>query len=66
MIMLDDAVRAHQKEDEVRVMDISQVMEESLGPPTKVGASAPAPPTSADGPVGAELAVDTAVSADGD
>ncbi len=30
MIMLDDAVRANQKEEEVRVMDLSQVVEESL------------------------------------
>ena len=31
MIMLDDAVRAHAKEDEVRVLDLSQLVEESLG-----------------------------------
>ncbi len=30
MIMLDDAVRAHAKEDDVRVLDISQLVEESL------------------------------------
>jgi Fe-S oxidoreductase len=30
MIMLDDAVRAHAKEDEVRVLDLSQLVEESL------------------------------------
>ena len=30
MIMLDDAVRANAKEDEVRVLDISQLVEESL------------------------------------
>ena len=30
MIMLDDAVQANGKGDEVRVMDISQVVEESL------------------------------------
>ncbi len=30
MIMLDDAVRAHAKEDDVRVMDLSQLVEESL------------------------------------
>ena len=30
MIMLDDAVRANAKEDEVRVLDLSQVVEESL------------------------------------
>jgi Fe-S oxidoreductase len=31
MIMLDDAVRANAKEDEVRVLDLSQLVEESLG-----------------------------------
>ena len=31
MIMLDDAVRAHSKEDDVRVLDLSQLVEESLG-----------------------------------
>ncbi len=31
MIMLDDAVRAHNKEDDVRVLDLSQLVEESLG-----------------------------------
>ena len=42
MIMLDDAVRANAKEDDVRVLDLSQLVEESLngGP---VGAAAPAP-----------------------
>jgi len=30
LIMLDDAVRARQREDDVRVMDVSQVMEASL------------------------------------
>jgi Fe-S oxidoreductase len=30
MIMLDDAVRANGKEEEVRVMDLSQLVEESL------------------------------------
>ncbi len=30
MIMLDDAVRANQKEEEVRVLDLSQLVEESL------------------------------------
>ena len=29
--MLDDAVKARQREDDVRVMDVSQVMEASLG-----------------------------------
>ena len=32
MIMLDDAVRANAKEDDVRVLDLSQLVEESLGP----------------------------------
>jgi Fe-S oxidoreductase len=32
LIMLDDAVRAHQREDEVKVLDLSQVVERSLGP----------------------------------
>jgi Fe-S oxidoreductase len=31
MIMLDDAVRANAKEDEVRVLDLAQLVEESLG-----------------------------------
>jgi Fe-S oxidoreductase len=31
MIMLDDAVRANNKEDEVRVLDLSQLVEASLG-----------------------------------
>jgi Fe-S oxidoreductase len=33
MIMLDDAVRAHNKQDDVRVLDLSQLVEESLGQP---------------------------------
>ncbi len=41
MIMLDDAVRAHAKEDEVRVLDLSQLVEESLG--GAVAAPSPAP-----------------------
>ena len=41
MIMLDDAVRANAKEDEVRVMDLSQLFEESLLTP-----AAPAPEAS--------------------
>jgi Fe-S oxidoreductase len=46
MIMLDDAVRAHSKEDEVRVLDLSQLVEESLGQPgggNGSSASAPEP-----------------------
>lgn len=38
MIMLDDAVRANAKEDYVRVLDLSQLVEESL---TSAGASLP-------------------------
>jgi Fe-S oxidoreductase len=41
MIMLDDAVRAFNKEDDVRVLDLSQLVEESLGHPAP-GAGAPA------------------------
>ena len=33
MIMLDDAVRANAKEDDVRVLDLSQLLEESMGDP---------------------------------
>jgi hypothetical protein len=33
MIMLDDAVRANAKEDDVRVLDLSQLLEESMGEP---------------------------------
>ena len=33
MIMLDDAVRANNKEQEVRVLDLSQLVEESLSTP---------------------------------
>ena len=38
MIMLDDAVRANAKEDDVRVLDLSQLLEESMGEPVPVGA----------------------------
>ena len=40
MIMLDDAVRANAKEDDVRVLDLSQLVEESLngGPVARCGA----------------------------
>ena len=41
MIMLDDAVRAYNKEDDVRVLDLSQLVEESLGAPS-AGSAAPA------------------------
>ncbi len=38
MIMLDDAVRANAKEDDVRVLDVSQLLEESFGDPATVSA----------------------------
>ncbi len=38
MIMLDDAVRAKSKEDEVKVLDLSQIVEASLGETRVVGA----------------------------
>jgi Fe-S oxidoreductase len=47
MIMLDDAVRAHNKEDDVRVLDLSQLVEESLrqagGNGTAAAATEPEP-----------------------
>ncbi len=43
MIMLDDAVRAHNKEDDVRVLDLSQLVEESLGQTGGEGKSTTAP-----------------------
>ncbi len=43
LIMLDDAVRAHQREEDVRVLDLAQVVEASLGGPP-VPARAEAPP----------------------
>jgi len=42
MIMLDDAVRANAKEDDVRVLDLSQLLEESMNEAVSVGAGAPA------------------------
>ena len=42
MIMLDDAVRANAKEDDVRVLDLSQLLEESMDGAVPVGAGAPA------------------------
>ena len=47
MIMLDDAVRANAKEEDVRVLDLSQLVEESMNAPVAVGASAPATEPSA-------------------
>jgi len=35
--MLDDAVRAHAKEDDVRVLDLSQLLEESMVESAAVG-----------------------------
>jgi len=57
MIMLDDAVRANAKEDDVRVMDLSQLLEESMAEPVAVGAGAPvsaepAPPDESTEPPG--------------
>ncbi|MGH9109588.1 MAG: (Fe-S)-binding protein [Acidimicrobiales bacterium] len=45
MIMLDDAVRANAKEDEVRVLDLSQLFEESI---LAGSAAQPGSPTPAD------------------
>jgi len=42
LIMLDDAVRARQREDDVRVLDLSQLVEQSLDSPDQVGEAAPA------------------------
>jgi Fe-S oxidoreductase len=39
LIMLDDAVRARQREDDVKVLDISQVMEASMRNPVPVSES---------------------------
>ncbi|MGO9028938.1 MAG: (Fe-S)-binding protein [Acidimicrobiales bacterium] len=51
MIMLDDAVRANAKEDDVRVLDLSQLLEESLdAEPVSVGA--PSAKTASAGEVG--------------
>ncbi len=41
MIMLDDAVKANARQDDVRVMDVSQLLEESMNELAGVGASAP-------------------------
>jgi Fe-S oxidoreductase len=49
MIMLDDAVRAHNKTDDVRVLDLSQLLEESMGEPVGVGAPIAAPAEAAVG-----------------
>jgi Fe-S oxidoreductase len=53
MIMLDDAVKAHQKEDDVRVLDLSQLVEESLKEPATVGGPAPVTESSGEEPGGA-------------
>ena len=61
MIMLDDAVKERQREEEVSVLDIAQVLERSMQPaavgagaPPAEAAAAPGPPTGAedDGPAG--------------
>jgi hypothetical protein len=54
MIMLDDAVRAHAKEDDVRVLDLSQLLEESMGDaePVAVGSGVPVDQSSAGRPTG--------------
>jgi Fe-S oxidoreductase len=41
LIMLDDAVRARQREDEVRVLDLSQVVEQSIAAPVTAPGTAP-------------------------
>ena len=48
MIMLDDAVRANAKEDDVRVMDLSQLLEESMGEAVAVGAAPAASESTSD------------------
>ena len=50
MIMLDDAVRANAKEDDVRVLDLSQLVEESLGETSGTGAGRPASPSPSPSP----------------
>jgi hypothetical protein len=50
MIMLDDAVRANAKEDDVRVLDLSQLLEESMHEPAAVGAGVAVETPTADGP----------------
>jgi Fe-S oxidoreductase len=44
MIMLDDAVRAKGKEEEVRVLDLSQLVELSMREPLAAGVTAPGGP----------------------
>jgi hypothetical protein len=41
MIMLDDAVRANGREDDVRVLDIAQLVEESMRVPEPAGLPGP-------------------------
>ena len=48
MIMLDDAVKANARQDDVRVMDVSQLLEESMA--ETVGAVAAAPAAAAEEP----------------
>jgi Fe-S oxidoreductase len=55
MIMLDDAVRANAKEDDVRVLDVSQLLEESMsGEPMAVGAGTPGAQAAAEDITGTE------------
>ena len=39
LIMLDDAVKERQRDEEVSVLDISQILERSMGGPAAVGSS---------------------------
>lgn len=48
MIMLDDAVQANGKGDDVRVMDISQLVEESLSAPVASTPPAASPMSESD------------------
>ena len=50
MIMLDDAVKANARQDDVRVMDVSQLLEESMSEKVGVGAGAPAAAPAAEEP----------------
>ena len=43
LIMLDDAVKERQRDEEVSVMDIAQVLERSMAP-ARLGAASPASP----------------------
>jgi Fe-S oxidoreductase len=61
MIMLDDAVRANAKEDDVRVVDVSQLLEESMGPGStngRVAEPAGVPGAAIPDPAGSEQPAD--------